>query len=43
VLEISGQEIPDDLNDLVSLYREKLDTGEAHKYRVSGYVGKGII
>jgi hypothetical protein len=42
VLEISDQEISEDLLELVRYYKEKLESGEANKYRVSGYVGRGI-
>ena len=43
MLEISDQEVPEDLIELVRFYKEKLESGEANKYRVSGYVGRGKI
>jgi hypothetical protein len=42
VLEISDQEVSEELIELARNYRQKLESGEASKYRISGYIGKGI-
>lgn len=42
-LEISKQTIPPELKKLVRCYKEKLDNGEAEKFRVNGYQGNGHI
>jgi superfamily II DNA/RNA helicase len=41
VLEKSQQEIPDGLKKLVRGYKEKLESGEADKFKKSGYLTKG--
>ena len=41
VLEKSSQEIPDELKALVRNYKEKLQNGEADKFKRSGYITKG--
>ena len=41
VLEISNQEIPDELKEISRNYRRKLLRGEAEKFRISGYLGRG--
>ncbi len=42
VLEISGQEIPNELEQLVRLHKEQIESGEADKRKISGYFGKGL-
>lgn len=42
ILEISNQEIPDELRSLVRSYKERLENGEVDKFRISGYVGRGF-
>jgi len=42
VLEDSGQKIPQDLKALVRSYKEKLESGEADKFKTHGYWGKGF-
>ena len=41
VLEISNQEVPEELKDIARKYRRKLLKGEAEKFRISGYLGHG--
>ena len=41
VLEISNQEISDELKEISRNYRRKLLRGEAEKFRISGYLGRG--
>ena len=41
VLEISNQEISDELKEIARNYRRKLLRGEAQKFRISGYLGRG--
>ena len=41
VLEISNQEISDELKEVARNYRRKLLRGEAEKFRISGYLGRG--
>ena len=41
VLEISNQEISDELKEIARNYRRKLLRGEADKFRISGYLGRG--
>ena len=41
VLEISNQEISDELKEIARNYRRKLLNGEAEKFRISGYLGRG--
>lgn len=41
VLEISNQEISDQLKEVARNYRRKLLRGEAEKFRISGYLGRG--
>lgn len=41
VLELSNQQISESLKQLVRSYREKLEKGEAEKFRRSGYVSRG--
>ena len=40
-LEISEQEIPEELTELVRKYKIKLERGEAEKVKISGYLGRG--
>ena len=40
-LELSGQEVPQELRELVRKYRTKKENGETDKYRISGYLGHG--
>lgn len=42
-LEFSNQEIPSELRELVRKYKHKLENGEAERFRISGYLGKGIF
>ncbi len=39
---MSGQNISDELLELVRFYREKVESGEAEKHRISGYYGRGF-
>ena len=41
ILEISNQEIPDELRSLVKNYKERLENGQVDKFRISGYIGRG--
>jgi ATP-dependent RNA helicase DDX46/PRP5 len=41
VLELSNQPIPDELRQLVRSYKEKYESGEADKFKVNGYIGRG--
>ena len=41
VLEISNQEISDELKEVAINYRRKLLRGEAEKFRINGYLGRG--
>ena len=41
VMEISNQEISDELKEIARNYRRKLLRGEADKFRISGYLGRG--
>ena len=41
VLEISNQEVSDELKEIARNYRRKLLRGEANKFRISGYLGRG--
>ena len=41
VLEISNQEISEELKEIARKYRRKLLRGEAEKFRISGYLGRG--
>ena len=41
VLEISEQDVPDELKELARNYRQKLLKGEANKFKISGYLGRG--
>ena len=41
VLEISNQKVPDELKEIARNYRRKLLRGEAEKFRISGYLGRG--
>ena len=41
VLEISNQEVSDELKEIARKYRRKLLRGEAEKFRISGYLGRG--
>lgn len=43
ILEISNQDIPDELRSLVRNYKERLENGAVDKYRISGYVGRGKL
>ncbi len=40
-LKLSGNPIPEDLEELDRVYREKVSKGEMEKYRPNGFVGKG--
>lgn len=42
VLEVSKQNIDDELLELVRIHREKVEAGEAQKFRISGYYGRGF-
>jgi ATP-dependent RNA helicase DDX46/PRP5 len=42
VLEVSKQNIDDELMELVRIHREKVEAGEAEKHRISGYWGRGF-
>ena len=41
VLEISNQNVSDELKEIARNYRRKLLRGEADKFRISGYLGRG--
>ena len=41
VMEISNQEISEELKEIARNYRRKLLRGEAEKFRISGYLGRG--
>ena len=41
VLEISNQNVSDELKEIARNYRRKLLRGEAEKFRISGYLGRG--
>jgi ATP-dependent RNA helicase DDX46/PRP5 len=41
VLEVSLQDIPEELKILVRTYKEKLESGEAEKFKKSGYITRG--
>jgi len=41
VLEISNQNVSDELKEIARNYRRKLLKGEAEKFRISGYLGRG--
>ena len=41
VLEISNQEVSDEIKEVARNYRRKLLRGEAEKFRISGYLGRG--
>jgi ATP-dependent RNA helicase DDX46/PRP5 len=40
-LEMSNQEIPEELKNVVKEYKIKLENGEAEKFRISGFLGRG--
>ena len=40
-LEMSNQEIPEELKDVVKEYKIKLENGETDKYKISGFLGRG--
>ena len=40
-LEYSEQEVPDELRELVRIYKEKFERGEAERVKISGYLGRG--
>ena len=40
-LELSGQEVPEELRILVRNYKMKVKNGEAERFKVSGYLGRG--
>ena len=40
-LEMSNQEIPEELKNVVKEYKNKLENGEAEKFRISGFLGRG--
>lgn len=42
VLEISEQQIPEELLDLVKYHKEQVESGETDKRRISGFVGRGF-
>ena len=41
VMEISNQKVSDELKEIARNYRRKLLRGEAEKFRISGYLGRG--
>jgi len=41
VFEISNQNVSDELKEIARNYRRKLLRGEAEKFRISGYLGRG--
>lgn len=42
-LELSNQKVPEELRNLVRTYKEKLENGEADKFKTNGFFGRGFM